>query len=141
MSPIQMWHHLVIWFGNTAFQAAVLYGALLLIAVFTFLHNAEFTKRWMYLGWLLFLSDTIFAFVTRLSYTSHVLNLIPIIYGSTALGIKQLQDYIELRLKHKILRSILQILVLTLPIIQILVLWIALGDHSLNSIIITLTGH
>lgn len=136
MTPQVMWRNAIIWFSHTAYQMAMLYGFLLLIAIFSSFHKSTQSRYWVIMAWLLFLSSALFAFVARVSYTSHVLLLMPVVYGMVALGIRQLQDYIH----EKQIRwaSLLSILIIAVPILLILVQWLAFGPHSSRSFVVLL---
>jgi hypothetical protein len=139
-SPQRMWRTLAEWGGYTAYQVILLFGVLFVIAVFALSFDRKASRTVVPLGWLMFFSSAAFAFIARISYTGHILQLMPVIYGGAALGIWQLQTALEQRYPKRLwLARTAGLVLIAAVILHILLQWFVFGTHSSRSIVVLLS--
>jgi hypothetical protein len=138
-SPQRMWRTLAEWGGYTAYQVILLFGVLFVVAVFALSFDRKASRTIVPLGWLMFFSSAAFAFIARISYTGHILQLMPVIYGGAALGIWQIQTALEQRYPKRLwLARTVGLVLIAAVVLHILLQWFVFGTHNSRSIVVLL---
>jgi hypothetical protein len=134
-TPEKMWRTLAEWGGYTAFQVIVAFGLLLVIAVFVLSLDQKTSRTIVPLGWLMYFSSAAFAFVARLSYTGHILELMPVIYGGVALGIWHAKIWLERYYAERpLLIRVVCLLLIALVVLHLLLQWFTFSTHLSRAI-------
>jgi len=125
-TPFQMLRSFTRAFALFTDKTMIFFGALVIAAVVTAIVNPKFTKNIKLLWVAMFISSVAFEWVFYYTYLSHVLGLIPFVYGGVGLAVEQVQNYIQTRFsENRRLAATLSLSVLALPILHNLILWTA----------------
>jgi 4-amino-4-deoxy-L-arabinose transferase-like glycosyltransferase len=139
-TPQEMWHTLADWGGYTGYQVIVLFGVLFVVAVFALSFEDKASRTVIPLGWLMFFSSAAFAFIARISYTSHVLELMPVVYGGAGLGIFQIQTWLEQQYPNRLwIARTAGLVLIAVAVLHLLLQWFVFGIHGSRSIVVLLS--
>jgi len=139
-TPQRMWRTLGEWGGYTTYQVIVAFGLLFVAAVFALSFDRKAFRTVVLLGWLMFFASAAFAFIVRISYTGHILQLMPVIYGGAALGIWQIQTVLEQRYPKRLwIARTAGLLLIAAAVLHLLLQWFVFGTHGSRAIIVLLS--
>jgi hypothetical protein len=89
---------------------------------------------------LMFFASAAFAFIVRISYTSHILQLMPVIYGGAALGIWQIQTLLQQQYPNRLwVARTAGLLLIAAAVLHLLLQWFVFGTHSSRAVIVLLS--
>jgi hypothetical protein len=125
-TPYQMIAALAEVVGNVTNRATLVFGLLLFVAVVVMTVSERYPRRLLLLGWMMFLSIVAFVFVFQYWYETHVIGLMPFIYGAIGLGVDEARLTLEQRWQgHPFRAKAAATVILALPLLHNLVQWAA----------------
>jgi hypothetical protein len=96
-TPSQMLVSISVWVGKTTSMIVYFFGALLVVGVVVFSVNKAIRWQITLTGWWLALCSAIWVWIFQYTYPSHILGLMPFIYGGVGLGIDSGTEWLKNR--------------------------------------------